>query len=119
VKRIYYSSGSVLTGDYIADAILDLAQVVASRNSTASVDIPVILPDGETGHAKLLISHASPMLAVPEAVMTRISRTWDEDAANDAVRGVRDHIKSLARGGRALPERSPDVSAYIPDFGGL
>ena len=119
MKRIYYSSGSVLTGDYIADAILDLAQVVASRNSTASVDIPVILPDGETGHAKLLISHASSMLAVPEAVMTRISRTWDEDAANDAVRGVRDHIKSLARGGRALPERSPDVSAYIPDFGGL
>jgi len=119
VKRIYYSSGSVLTGDYIADAILDLAQVVASRNSTASVKIPVILPDGDTGHAKLLISPVSPMLAVPEAVMTRVSRTWDEDAASDAVRGVRDHIKSLTLGGRATPLRSSDTTAYIPDFGGL
>jgi hypothetical protein len=119
VKRIYYSSGSVLTGDYIADAILDLAQVVASRNSTASVHIPVILPDGDTGHAIFLISPVSPMLAVPEAVMTRVSRTWDEDAANDAVRGVRDRIKSLSLGGRALPVQPSDGSAYMPDFGGL
>jgi hypothetical protein len=119
MKRIYYSSGSVLTGDYIADAILDLAQVVASRNSTASVNIPVILPDGDTGSAKLLISPVGPMLAVPEAVMARVSRTWDEDAANDAERGVRDRIKLLTHGGRALPLRSADTSAYIPDFGGL
>jgi hypothetical protein len=119
MKRIYYSSGSVLTGDYIADAILDLAQVVASRNSTASVNIPVILPDGDTGSAKLLISPVGPMLAVPEAVMTRVSRTWDEDAANDAVQGVRDRIKALTLRGRALPLRSADANTYIPDFGGL
>jgi hypothetical protein len=118
VKRIYYSSGSVLTGDFIADAILDLAQLVASRRASAYVDIPVILPDGETGHATMLISPASAMLAVPEAVVKRISRRWDEDEADDAVRGVRASIRDLSAP-KASAMQDIDGTAYRPDFGGI
>ncbi|WP_146134441.1 hypothetical protein [Glaciihabitans tibetensis] len=119
MKRIYYSNGSVLTGDYIADAILDLAQVVATRGASTSIDIPVVLPDGQTGHAQLLLSPTSAMLSVTEPVVAHPSRSWDEDRAQDAVRGVRASIRSLSRQGRPITVRELDYSAYQPDFGGL
>jgi hypothetical protein len=119
VKRIYYSNGSVLTGDYIADAILDLAQVVATRGASTSIDIPVVLPDGATGHAQLLLGPASSMLSVTEAVVPRISRGWDEDRAQDALRGVRASIRSLSHQVRPITVPDSEVSAYEPDFGGL
>ena len=119
MKRIYYSNGSVLTGDYIADAILDLAQVVATRGASTFIDIPVVLPDGETGHAQLLLSPASTMLSVTETVVPQVYRRWDEDRARDAVRGVRASIKSLSRPARPISVKDSDGSAYQPDFGGL
>jgi hypothetical protein len=119
VKRIYYSNGSVLTGDYIADAILDLAQVVATRGASTFIDIPVVLPGGETGHAQLLLSPASSMLSVTEAAAPQPPRGWDEDRARDAVRGVRASIRSLSRQVRPISIKDSDGSAYQPDFGGL
>jgi hypothetical protein len=119
VKRIYYSNGSVLTGDYIADAILDLAQVVATRGASTFIDIPVVLPDGQTGHAQLLLGPASTMLSVTEAVVPQVYRRWDEDRARDAVRGVRASIRSLSHQVRPMSMKDADNSAYQPDFGGL
>ena len=119
VKRIYYSNGSVLTGDYIADAILDLAQVVATRGASTSIDIPVILPDGATGHAQLLLGPASSMLSVTEPVVPQVRRGWDEDRAKDAVRGVRASIRSFTRQSHPVSVIDPDNAAYLSDFDGL
>lgn len=119
VKRIYYSNGSVLTGDYIADAILDLAQVVASRGASTSIDIPVVLPDGGTGHAQLLLGPTSSMLSVTEKVVPHAGHSWDEDRAKDAVRGVRASIRLFSHQSRPVAVMEPDKSAFLSDFDGL
>lgn len=118
MKRIYYSSGSVLTGDYIADAVLDLAVLVSARSASATVDIPVVLADGSTGQANLLISPVSSLLTVPEAVMTLNSREWDEEHVGAAVRGVRARIERLTSTPQARAVRDADRAAYISDFDG-
>jgi hypothetical protein len=118
VKRIYYSSGSVLTGDFIADAVLDLAVLVSSRSASASVDIPVVLPDGSTGQANLLISPVSSLLTVPEAVRTLNSPEWDDEHVGAAVRGVRARIEKLTSTPHARTVREIDHQAYISDFDG-
>lgn len=119
MKRIYFSSGSVLTGDFIADAVLDLAVLVSARSASATVDIPVVLSDGSTGQANLLISPVSALLAVPEAVMTHNSREWDDEHVGAAVRRVRARIERLSNLAQAGSVRDVDRTAYISDFDGF
>jgi hypothetical protein len=118
VKRIYYSSGSVLTGDFIADAIVDLAVFVSSRSASASVDIPVVLPDGSTGQAHLLISPVSSLLTVSESAMAIDSGQWDDEVAGAAVRGVRAQIESLTNTPRAQTVRDGEPPTFLSDFDG-
>ena len=118
MKRIYFSSGSVLTGDYIADAVLDLAVLVSARSASATVDIPVMLSDGSTGQANLLISPVSNLLTVSEGVMTHSSREWDDEYVGAAVRGVRDRIERLSNLSHARNVRDHDGTAYVSDFDG-
>jgi hypothetical protein len=66
MKRVYYASGSVLTGDRTADAIVHYAEELASKESSDTIDIPVALGDGEIGRAQLLIGPASQLVVVPE-----------------------------------------------------
>jgi ssDNA-binding replication factor A large subunit len=66
MKRVYYASGSVLTGDRTAEAIVHYAAALATRTTSDSIDIPILLPDGATGRAQLLIGPASQLVVVPE-----------------------------------------------------
>ena len=119
VKRIYILSGSILTGDYVADAIVDLAEVVAQKNSSATVDVPVLLETGKTGRATIVMGPASHLLAVPEAVNRRAERSWDTAAAMAAATQVRERIHTLRRTLTIRPILDTDRSTYMPDFGGL
>lgn len=120
MKRIYYSSGSVLTGDFIADAILDYAELLASRHSSAKVDFPVVLLNGDPGHAQLLIGPVMTLMTVSEVVARRVQHVWDEDVACRTVRDMRARIQSLTLGDRATPQSvGSERTDYIPDFGGL
>lgn len=67
MKRIYYASGSVLTGDRMADAIVAYASALAQREISDTIDIPVLLPNGAEARAQLLIGPASQLVVVPEA----------------------------------------------------
>jgi hypothetical protein len=67
MKRIYYASGSVLTGDRMADAIVAYASALAQREISDTIDIPVSLPNGTEARAQLLIGPASQLVVVPEA----------------------------------------------------
>jgi hypothetical protein len=119
VKRLYISSGSILTGDVLADAIVDLGEAAARHNSSAKVDIPVVLDSGETGRARMLIGPASEILAVPEAAMHPVEAMWDDVAAHAAITRIRELTLSLGRTSTAQPVFDTDRTAYIPDFGGL
>lgn len=67
MKRIHYASGSLLTGDAIADVLVRYAAALALGAAAAEVRPPVILESGEVGEAVLLLGPASQILVESEA----------------------------------------------------
>ena len=66
MKRIFYSSGSVVTGDRMAKAVVHYAEVLATRDTSDTIDIPIALGKGKAGRAQMLIGPASQLVVVPE-----------------------------------------------------
>jgi hypothetical protein len=66
MRRIYYSSGSVLTGDAIAHAILEYAEALAKNGRADIVEVPVVLGSGNPGTATMLIGPSSQLASVTE-----------------------------------------------------
>lgn len=66
MERIYYAGTSIVTGDELAEALLGYAQALAANRSSASVELPVLLPDGNTGSARIVLGSASEIVAVAE-----------------------------------------------------
>jgi len=66
MRRVYYSSGSMLTGDTIAHAVLEYAEALAKDGRADIVEIPVVLASGRTGTATLLIGPSSQLASVTE-----------------------------------------------------
>lgn len=67
MKRIYYASGFLLTGDRTAQAVLDLASALAKRESSDVIEIPILAEDGAIGIAQLLLGPASQLMTVTSA----------------------------------------------------
>ena len=66
MKRVHYVDDSFLTGDELADALLEYAEALAKQSTSASIDVPALLADGSTGMVKVLVGPASQLFAVPE-----------------------------------------------------
>ncbi|WP_431278732.1 hypothetical protein [Leifsonia poae] len=63
MKRIHYASGTLVTGDDIADVLVRYAAVLAENGGAAEVSAPVVVGDGQVGRALLLLGPASQILA--------------------------------------------------------
>jgi hypothetical protein len=66
MKRIHYASGSLVTGDKIADVLLSYAAVLATNEAAAEVRAPALSGDGTVGSVLLLLGPASQMMAEDE-----------------------------------------------------
>jgi hypothetical protein len=66
MKTIHYAGGEVLTSDDVADAVVDYAAALAKAGSSAELTIPVLLSDGSTSEASMLLGPASQLVAQPE-----------------------------------------------------
>jgi hypothetical protein len=66
MKRIFYSSGSVVTGDVIAEAVIRYAEVLALRDTSDTIDVPIALESGRVDRAQLLVGPSSELAVVPE-----------------------------------------------------
>ena len=66
MKRIHYASGTLVTGDAIADVLMRYAASLAANNSAADVHAPAILESGAVGDVQLLLGPASQILAEDE-----------------------------------------------------
>jgi hypothetical protein len=62
MQRIHYAGGELITGNAIADAVVEYAEALATRRTAASIEIPVRGDDGSTVHAQLLIGPASQLV---------------------------------------------------------
>lgn len=68
VKRVLYAGGSFLTGDGIAEAVLDYAAELANAGKAAKVDVPALDLEQRPEHVLLLIGPSSQLLAEPIVV---------------------------------------------------
>jgi hypothetical protein len=59
MKRILYSGGVVVTGDQVADAILEYASELARHESSDTLQVPSITEAGVVSHTQLLLGPAS------------------------------------------------------------
>jgi hypothetical protein len=66
MRRIHYASGTLLTGDAIADVVVRYAAALAKQGLAVELDVPVIDEAGEAGSALLLLGPASQILAENE-----------------------------------------------------
>ncbi|MGO4595662.1 hypothetical protein AB4Z18_17755 [Leifsonia sp. 2TAF2] len=66
MKRIHYASGSLLTGDDIADVLVRFAAALAHNNDAAEVRAPAVTEGGGKDDVLLLLGPSSQMLAEHE-----------------------------------------------------
>jgi hypothetical protein len=81
MKRIMYAGGSFMTGDRIADAVLDYAAVLARAGSADHLRVPGLGVDDRWHVYDVLIGPASQLLA--EDVDTLIEDVGDESFLAD------------------------------------
>ncbi|KRB38635.1 hypothetical protein [Microbacterium sp. Root180] len=63
MERVNYSGDSFLTGSAIAHALLQYAQALAQAGEAATVEIPMVQPDGHRGMAEVLVGPSSQLIA--------------------------------------------------------
>ncbi|WP_434315581.1 hypothetical protein [Leifsonia sp. P73] len=89
MKRIHYASGSLLTGDAIADVLVKYAAALAVNTAAAEVRAPAILENGEVGEIMMLLGPASQILAETERF------DGPELRDDDFVEGLKDRVAAL------------------------
>lgn len=65
MKRISYAGGAIVTGDEIADTVMDYAAMLARAGIADHVRVPAIASDDSVTTIDLLIGPASQFLAEP------------------------------------------------------
>lgn len=63
MKRIHYASGSMVTGDAIADVILRYAAALAEHRTAAELAVPAVGEDGAVTEVLLVLGPASQIMA--------------------------------------------------------
>jgi hypothetical protein len=68
MKRILYAGGSFLTGDGIADAVLDYAAELANAGKAAKLVVPALDLEQRPEFVALVVGPSSQLLAEPVAM---------------------------------------------------
>jgi hypothetical protein len=90
MKLIHYAGDELITGDAIADAVLEYAAALARADGSVTLEIPVRFPDGRSAWATILIGPASQLVAVPH------DSEYTELVDDALVAHIRDEIASLS-----------------------
>lgn len=94
MKYIHYDSSMILTGDAIADAVLDYAAILGANSRTDTVAIPAVADDGSVTRTSVLLGPASELT---------VSAAPDDELEPEDVAFVRHLRDAAARAGSALP----------------
>jgi hypothetical protein len=97
VKYIHYDGTLILTGDLIADAVVDYAAVLGANSRTDSVSIPSVGDDGSVTRTTVLVGPASELTV----------STAPDDELEPEDRAFIARLRDAAE--RAGPERPVDV----------
>ena len=92
MKRITYAGGTIVTGDRLADIVLDYAAALARADLADHVRIPGLSPDERITEYDLLIGPASQFIA--ERVEIPV-----DDVVDDGIVSELEHRARMVRGG--------------------
>jgi len=106
MKRILYSGGSVVTGDRVANAVLEYASELARQESSDTLQIPSVTEAGSAGRTQLLLGPASQFIV--EEVETSVEDPTDEELV-ESIREKTAHLQA------PKPVASSDLTDY-PDL---
>jgi hypothetical protein len=106
MKRILYSGGTVVTGDQVADAVLEYASELARQESSDTLDVPSVTEAGVLGHTQLLLGPAS------QFVVEEFESELDDLVDADLVESIREKTGHLQA---PRPVASTTMSDY-PDL---
>ena len=65
MRKVIYAGTAFYTGDRIAEALLEYANLLAHRNMSQTVYVPGRTPDGVRGDIEVLIGPASQLVSEP------------------------------------------------------
>lgn len=68
MKRLLYGGGSFVTGDRIADAVLDYAAELANAGKAVRLDVPALDLEQREEHVSMVVGPASQIFAEPVSV---------------------------------------------------
>lgn len=103
-----YAGAELVTGDAIADAIMEYSAALADDATAETVDIPVIEKDGSRGVATILVGPASQIVA------RSIDTDGDELVDPEALERIRQ--RTFAH--RPVVTTGPAVTRAVFDEGG-
>ncbi|MFU8945434.1 hypothetical protein ACLRGF_01740 [Mycetocola zhadangensis] len=110
MERIYYAGSSFLTGDDIAQALVNYARFLVAHRSSASVDIPVRNSDGTDGRASFVLGPSSEIVAQTE--WSGSQELIDEPL----VHRLRDRASGITLSNPPFVDRS-DTTSDVTDMG--
>ena len=64
MKILTYTGAELMTGDAIADAVLEYCAALADEATAETLEIPVLHADGTRGTASLVVGPASQIVAI-------------------------------------------------------
>ena len=102
MRYVRYAGEELLTGDAIAEAVVQLAEALVANHAAAHVSIPIQLVDGVVGEATLLVSPATQLITLPGP------RDVDELIDEQAVALIRQRLTRF-RQRRALDSSFDDL----------
>ena len=85
MQRVHYAGAIFITGDDIADGIVDYVHALAMRGGCATLTVPVRLNDGGVSSATLLVGPSSQLVVTPETSpfdelsSPELLTTWQHD----------------------------------------
>ncbi|MFE1646101.1 hypothetical protein [Microbacterium sp. P01] len=113
MKRIVYAGARLLTGDEIADAVLEYGAALAESEAAETVQIPVLTEEGRLSTATLLLGPSSQIVAEDEVT------EFDELLDPDAVEGIQAKTRAYRPTVRSTPDRedgADDHGAWTDDY---
>jgi hypothetical protein len=88
MKLIIYAGSRLMTGDEVAGAVLDYCAALADADTAETVEIPILMDDGEPSKATLLVGPASQIVAQD------VTSEWDELEDPDTVRLLKEKTRA-------------------------
>ena len=103
---IMYAGETLMTGDDIAEALLNYSAALAESGSASTVEIPTIRDDGTRSTAKVLVGPASQIVATP------VESSFDE--LQDV--GVVSRLSALTAELKPVQSYQRSASNEVPDW---